>query len=381
MPAPILGASVDDLRRDRTSVKWRVHPPDVLPLWVAEMDAAPCPAVVAAVEAALRRGDTGYELGRDYVAATVRYAAQAWGWEVDPAACRVVPDVMIGVAELLRLLTDPGAAVVVSPPCYDSFFGFVEAIERRVVEAPLTAQGRLDPPALEAAFRQAAAGGGRAAYLLCNPQNPTGAVHTADELATVAALAEEHGLRVVADEIHAPLVHAEAAFVPYLAVPGAGRGLAVHSPSKGWNLAGLKAAVAVAGPGAVGDLRRLHEVHGHGASHVAAIAHTAALDEGGAWLARLLGELDANRRLLAGRLAERLPAVRYRPGEATYLAWLDCRDLGLGDDPARAFLERGRVALSSGPRYGSPGRGFARLNLATSPGILEEAVDRMAGVP
>ncbi|HYN30623.1 MAG TPA: aminotransferase class I/II-fold pyridoxal phosphate-dependent enzyme [Dermatophilaceae bacterium] len=379
MAAPILGASAAELRRDRTSVKWRLYPADVLPLWVAEMDAAPCPPVVTAVEAAMRRGDTGYELGGAYVAATTRYAVDSWGWEVDPGACRVVADVMIGVSELLRLVTDPGAAVVVSPPCYDSFFGFVEAIGRRVVQAPLTASGRLDPTSLEVAFREVSAAGGRAAYLLCNPQNPTGAVHTPEELATLAALAEAHGVRVVSDEIHAPLVHAEATFTPYLTVPGAERGFAVFSPSKGWNLAGLKAAVAVAGPGAVDDLRRLHEVHGHGASHVAAIAHTAALDDGREWLAQLLHELDDNRRLLAALLEERLPAVRYRPGEATYLAWLDCRGLGLGDDPARVLLQRGRVALSPGRRYGAPGSGFARLNLAASREVIEEAVDRMVG--
>ena len=157
--------------------------PDVLPLWVAEMDVEPCPAVVEAVTAAVRRGDTGYGWGPRYADAVARYAASAWGWEVDPAAASVVPDVMIGVAELLRLLTDEGGPVVVSPPVYDSFFGFVDAIGRRRVDAPLTAAGRLDPGTLETAFRAATASGERAAYLLCNPQNPTGVVHSPAELA------------------------------------------------------------------------------------------------------------------------------------------------------------------------------------------------------
>ena len=375
---PILGVPLDELRRDRTSVKWRLFPEDVLPLWVAEMDAAPCPAVVEAVTAAVERGDTGYTWPKPYAAALARYARDTWGWDIDTGATATVTDVMVGASELLRLFTDDAGAVVVSPPVYDSFFGFVEAIGRRRVDAPLTSAGRLDPDALAAAFREATRGGGRAAYLLCNPQNPTGTVHTAEELTMLAALAEEHGVRVVSDEIHAPITYATSRFTPYLTVPGAERGFAVISPSKAWNLAGLKAALAVAGPAAVDDLRRLHEVHGHGASHVATIAHVAALDGGRDWLAALTEELDANRHLLTHLLAEHLPTVPYRAPEATYLAWLDCRDLGLGDDPAATFRRRGRVALSPGRRFGEPGRGFVRLNLATSPEIITEAVRRMA---
>ncbi len=378
MDSPILGTTLEQLRATRTSVKWRAFDADVLPVWVAEMDASPCEAVVEAVSAAMGRGDTGYSWGPPYVAAVRRYAAQAWGWDIDPAATSQTADVMIGVAELLRLLTDEDAAVVVSPPVYDAFFGFIDAIGRRVVEAPLTEEGRLCPDSLVEAFREARAMGGQPAYLLCNPQNPTGAVHTPTELAMVAAVAEEYDVRVVSDEIHAPLVYAGGDFTPFLTVPGGERGVAMFSPSKGWNLAGLKAGLAIAGSAAVADLRRLAEVHRHGASHIAVQAQVAALDDGREWLARLMAELDENRRLLERLLAEHLPGVRYRMPQATYLAWLDCRDLGLGADPATVFRRRGRVALSSGHRYGTPGAGFARFNLATSPEIITEAVTRMA---
>ena len=380
MAASLLRTGEAQLRRDRTSVKWSAYPDDVLPVWVAEMDVDPCPAVVRAVTDAVQRGDTGYGWAPRYAAAVARYAADAWGWQVDPAATMVVPDVMIGAAELLRMLTDEGGPVVVSPPVYDSFFGFVEAIGRRRLDAPLDEEGRLDPQVLAATFREATSRGERAAYLLCNPQNPTGTVHTRAELEVLAALAEEHGVRVVADEIHAPLVDAGGpAFVPWLTVAGAERGFSVFSPSKGWNLAALKSALALAGPAAVDDLRGLHEVHTHGSSHLAEIAHVAAMDEGRDWLARLLPELAANRALLGRLLEEHLPQVRWRVPSATYLAWLDCRGLGLGDDPAAVFRERGRVALSSGPSYGADaGRGFARFNLATSPEVVEEAVRRMA---
>jgi cystathionine beta-lyase len=213
-----------------------------------------------------------------------------------------------------------------------------------------------------------------AVYLLCNPHNPTGTVHTAAELEEVAELARRHGIRVVSDEIHAPLT--TEVFVPYVSV--AGDGLSLMSASKAWNLAGLKAALAIAGPESTEDLARLPEEVSHGPSHVGILAHTAALRDGGDWLDALLADLDENRRLLTGLLAEHLPAVRYTPGQGTYLAWLDCRGLGLGDDPAKTFLKRGRVAVNSGIPFGTGGKGFVRMNLATTPEVITEAVRRMA---
>ncbi|MCF2126510.1 aminotransferase class I/II-fold pyridoxal phosphate-dependent enzyme [Strepomyces sp. STD 3.1] len=376
-PDPLRALTLDQLRR-RTSMKWRTHPADVLPLWVAEMDVPLAPAVVRAVNGAMELGDTGYPAGTAYAEALADFAGKRWGWDglaVERTA--IVPDVMLGVVEMLKLVTGPGDPVIVNPPVYPPFYQFVGHLDRRIVEAPLGPGLRIDLGALEEAFRRAVAGGGRAAYLLCSPHNPTGTVHTADELAAVAALAERHGVRVVADEIHAPVVTGDARFVPYLSVPGAGQGLALMSASKGWNLAGLKAALALAGPGAAADLARMPEEVGHGPSHVGVLAHTAALRDGTDWLDAVLAGLDENRRLLTGLLAEQLPGVVHRAGEATYLAWLDCRALGLGDDPARVFLDRGRVALSSGIPFGTGGAGHLRLNLATSPEVITEAVRRM----
>ncbi|MHC3467132.1 MalY/PatB family protein [Streptomyces sp. 7R007] len=377
-PNPLRVLTLDRLRC-RTSMKWRTYPADVLPLWVAEMDVPLAEPVVRAVTEALALGDTGYPAGTAYAEALAAFADKRWGWDglaVERTA--IVPDVMLGVVEMIRLVTGPGEAVIVNPPVYPPFFQFVEHMDRQVVEAPLGADLRLDLGTLEDAFARAVAGGRRAAYLLCSPHNPTGTVHTAAELAAVAALADRYGVRVVADEIHAPLTAPGVGFVPYLSVPGAESGLSLMSASKAWNLAGLKAAVAVAGPAAAADLDRLPEEVGHGPSHVGVIAHTAALRDGTAWLDALLAGLDDNRRLLSDLLAEHLPAVGHRPGEATYLAWLDCRALGLGDDPAHAFLERGRVALNSGLPFGTGGAGHTRLNLATSPEVLTEAVRRMA---
>ena len=389
---PLEGVSVEELRL-RTSLKWRAHPEDVLPLWVAEMDVMLAEPIARSLIEAVQLGDTGYPAGPAYAEALQAFAHDRWGWGgIAVARTAIVPDVMMGVVEILRLVTAPGAAVVVNCPVYPPFYPFVEHMDRRVIEAPLTADHRLDLDALAEAFGQATAGGNSAAYLLCSPHNPTGTVHRSDELAAVAALAATHQVRVVVDEIHAPVIMPGERFVPYLSIPGSENAFSLMSASKAWNLAGLKAALAIAGPQAAADLARLPEEVSHGPSHLGVIAHTAALAEGGLWLDALLAGLDRNRHLLSALLEEHLPEVRYRPPQATYLAWLDCAALGLDDaapaaserglvrlstGPAAVFLQRARVALSAGPAFGTGGAGHVRLNFATSTEILTEAITRM----
>ncbi|WP_030441564.1 MalY/PatB family protein [Actinoplanes subtropicus] len=378
VPNPLRQLTLDRLR-ERTSEKWRHYPADVVPAFVAEMDVPLAEPVVRAITEVARRGDTGYPAGDGYAEALADFARKRWGWD-GPAVERstMVPDVMHGILEILDVLSARTDAVVVNCPVYPPFYHFVRHTGRPIEEAPLFTDGRLDLVALRQAFRRAAARSARPVFLLCNPHNPTGAVHTAQELTAVAEMAERHGVRVVADEIHAPLVLPGAVFTPYLSVPGAENGFSVLSASKAWNLAGLKAAVAVAGPAATEDLVRLPFWVKEGPSHVGVLAHIAALRDATDWLDALLAGLDENRRLLTGLVAERLPGVVYHPGGGTYLAWLDCRALDLGDDPAAVFLERGRVALSSGPSFGTGGAGHARLNFGTSPELLTEAVARMA---
>ena len=380
MPSPFQHASPDLLRR-RTSAKWQRYEPDVLPLWVAEMDVDLPDAVVAAIRDAVERGDTGYPSGDGYARAFAAFAAERWGWH-DLAVERTVnvADVMRGIDEVLDVLSSRADAVVVNCPVYPPFYDHVRHSGRRLVEAPLGPDGRLDLTTLATAFAEAARVGPRPAFLLCSPHNPTGTVHTSTELAAVAELAAQHGVRVLVDEIHAPLVLPGATFVPYLTVPGGAAGFSIMSASKAWNLAGIKAAVVVAGPDAVDDLARIPTWAAYGASHLGVIAHTAALRDGGGWLDALLEALDANRHLLGDLLAEHLPGVRGRAPEGTYLAWLDCRALGLGEDPAERFLADGRVALNAGPTFGTGGAGHVRLNFATSAEILTEALRRMAGV-
>ena len=383
MSNPFARLDLDQLRR-RQSLKWRAYPSDVLPQWVAEMDTLPAEPVRAALEDALAIGDTGYPWGTGYAEAYAGFAADQWGWRPDPADMSPVADVMNGVVEALRLVTGRGDTVVLVPPVYPPFFAFVRSMGRDLLDAPLGADNRLDLGVLEQAFATATQGHRRAAALLCNPHNPTGTVHTAAELSAVAALADRYGVRVVVDEIHAPLVYDAGLpgdadrFTPYLSLPAASRGFVVFSASKGWNLAGLKAALIVAGPDARSELERLPEEVSHGPSALGVLAHTVALREGREWLAEHLSALDEHRRLLGELLTAALPEVGYTPPASTYLAWLDCRPLDLPDEPAEVFLERGRVALFAGEDFGAGGSGHVRLNFATSPAVLAEAVQRMA---
>jgi cystathionine beta-lyase len=377
MDNPLTGPGLAALR-ERRSIKWRQYPPDVLPLWVAEMDVVPPEAVQRAVVDAVERGDTGYPWAPDYTEALVQFAGHRWGWRPDPATMSIVPDVMNGVVEVLKVLTGPGDTVVVSSPVYPPFFDFVGHLDRHVVEAPLTPGGRIDLARLEQALGEATRGGARAAYLLCNPQNPTGTAHTPEELTAVLELADSCGARVVADEIHAPLTLPGATFTPVASLPAGARAVSLMSASKAFNLAGLKAALAVPGPEAASDVARIPEEVSHGASHLGVISHRAAYLEGGVWLDALLAGLDENRRLLGELLAARLPEVGYHTPEATFLAWIDFSPLGLGPDPAAVLLQQARVALHHGPAFGTGGQGRARLNFGTSPEILREAVDRIA---
>ncbi|WAJ43219.1 pyridoxal phosphate-dependent aminotransferase [Mycobacterium sp. Aquia_216] len=375
----------------RTSLKWRTHPADVLPLWVAEMDVKLPPTVADALRTVIDNGDTGYPSGSALAEAVGEFASRRWQWhDFDVSRTTIVPDVMLGIVEALRLVTDPGDAVVLNPPVYAPFYAFVTHSGRRVIEAPLDAQGRISLEALEEAFTRGRASGRKVAYLLCNPHNPTGTVHAFDELRGVAECAQRSRVRVVSDEIHAPVVLPGSRFTPYLTVPGAENAFALTSASKAWNLSGLKAALAIAGPEAGADLHRMPEEVSHGPSHLGIIAHAEAFRSGDEWLDSLLQGLDANRTLLGDLIAEHLPEVKYQGPQGTYLAWLDCRRLGFAEHaadglpvvadlsgPARWFLDHARVALSSGHVFGAGGPGHVRLNFATSQAILSEAISRM----
>jgi cystathionine beta-lyase len=369
-----------ELLRKRTSEKWTTYPADVLPLFVAEMDYPLAEPVSAAIIERVRASDTGYVASAGPLAtAFAGFAGRAWGWDVDPARVRTTTDVSVAIVETLRQATSPGGAVVITPPVYPPFFDLIPEAGGTVVEVPLLDDGEswsLDLAGLERAFAA-----GAQALLLCNPHNPLGLVHPQATLAAVAGLAARYNVIVISDEIHAPLVHHGATFTPFLSISDDARqqGVTVTAASKGWNIAGTKCALLVTASDRTDAIlnRMTYEV-GFRTSLLGLHASVAAFTLAEEWLGEALLAIEASRDLLASLVAERLPGVALRMPRAGFLAWLDFRALGWGDDPSERILDRARVALVAGPNFGVQGRGFARLNFACSPEVLTEAIDRIA---
>lgn len=368
--------SLEELR-GRRSAKWTYYDPDVLPAWVAEMDFPLAPPVAEALRAAVDRSDTGYAhpaalgLGEAFAG----FAERRMGWTVDPEQVIPCNDVVAGLRDLLRVIVEPGAGAVITPPVYHPFFSLIPEAGCELVEVPLIEGRELDLAGIERAFAS-----GSQAILLCNPHNPTGVVYGREQLIELAELAAEHDAWVLSDEIHAPLTLPGAQHVPFATVSdaAASRGICLISASKTFNLAGLGCAqIVTAAEPAREAAARLSSGARH-CGHLGAIATVTAYRDGDEWLDAVLEVLDGNRSLLAGSLLRDIPEIAYRQPEAGYLTWLDCTQLELGGDPAAPILEHGRLALSPGPQFGQGGEGFLRLNIGTSPALVEEAVRRIA---
>jgi cysteine-S-conjugate beta-lyase len=371
--------SIAELRK-RRSAKWTMFPTDVLPAWVAEMDFPLDAFVRDALLDSINHDDCGYANGAGVGAAFAAFVKARYDWILDPRGVFVIPDVLVGISEILRTLVQPGDRIVVNSPVYPPFYRVVGEVERQIEDVPLLRAGdgawSFDLAGLERAF----AGGARA-YLLCSPHNPLGMVLDLTTLAFIAELAKEHNVLVIADEIHAPLTMSGATFVPFLPIADYVDcdAVALASASKAWNLPGLKCAVAVAGSERMRKkLALMRPELPWSAGNLGVVASIAAFTQGTPWLDELLVYLDGNRRLLTDLIAQKLPGVRYIEPEASYLAWLDCAALELGPDPVAAFLERGRVALTRGRDFGPDSAAFVRINMGTSATILTEIVARMA---
>jgi cysteine-S-conjugate beta-lyase len=361
----------------RRSEKWSSQASDVLPSNVAEMDFPLAPDIAAALHAAIDRDDLGYTPPRDtqLPAAFAGFARRRLGWKVDQDQVTLVPDVMAGLLELCRVLLAPGEQVAFFTPAYPPFFAELPQARVELVLLQLGAAGVVDLEALEAALAS-----GVRALVLANPHNPTGRAMPRVELEQIAELCAAYGCWVLADEIHAPLGLEGATHTPWLELSDAARerGIALTSASKAFNVAGLKAALLITASDrareAVLQLPPLTDRVGI----LGVMAAEAAFTHGDRWLDAVRARLAANRELPGELLAAELPEIAWTPPQASYLAWLDCRPLALGDNPAATFLARGRVALSRGLDYGREGAGFVRLNFGTGPEHLREAVRRMA---
>jgi cystathionine beta-lyase len=368
--------------RARGGVKWDRYPPDVLPLWVADMDFEVAPVIREAVADAARRSEVMYppESGTGVAERFAARADRRWGWSPEPALVDLVTDVVVGIEGCIDALTEPGDGVLVTTPVYPPFLKVVPGRGRRLVEVVCEPDGAIDL----ARLAEVVAAERPRMLLLSSPHNPSGRVYRREELEGLCRVAAACGAVVVSDEIHAELVlPGSPPHVPVALVhPDPGQVVTLTSASKPFNIAGLRCALVVHGSRELqAAVRAVSETARHAVGSLGIVAHLAAWTPAGdEWLATCLDVLDANRARFATWLASEAPAAGHTPPEATYLAWVDLRALGLGPNPSKVLLDRARVALTPGHEFGTPGAGFVRVNLATSPAILDEALDRMATV-
>jgi cystathionine beta-lyase len=374
-----------DLRQlqQRRSAKWRFHPRDILPAWVAEMDYP----IAAPIQAELRRltesGDVGYPLGDDDTGLPEVFRERMnarFGWNPDPTRVELLSEVVQGMYIALEAFSEKGDGAIVQTPIYPPFLGVVEETGRQLVDNPLVSNGSRLEFDLDALAKRIDSN--TRLLLLCNPHNPSGRVMERSELEEMGRLVLEHDLTVISDEIHADLLFDGRVHIPFamLGPEIAKRTVTLTSASKAFNIPGLRCAIAHFGSEKLHQrFNQLHPGHIRGGIGLLGIyASIAAWRWGQPWLDDVVAHLQGNRDYLKQALAERIPEIGFLSPESTYLAWLDCRALKLDGSPAGYFLRNGKLALSGGRRFGAAWEDHVRLNFATSRPILTEIIDRMA---
>ena len=365
--------------RTHRSEKWRGFPPDVLPLFVAEMDFPIAEPIKKLLLEMVSHSDLGYlssipELGNAFAG----FAKRRWDWQLNPEYVRLCTDVGVGMVEVIRATTSPGDKVLVNSPIYQNFYNWINETKVELVDVPfIHSQNNWE---LDFANIEAQYVAGVKVHAICSPHNPLGRVFSHEELSRIADLAKKYGVTVISDEIHAPLTFPGRKFLPFLAVSEAAAevGICVTSSSKAFNIAGLKSAIIIS------QVKEKHEllakmpqsVHFR-SSILGAFAAVVAFNECDEWLDGAIATIESNAHFLKTLLNAQLPAARYEIPECSYLAWVDVSQLNLGEDPAKVFLEKGRVAFNAGKIYGKEASQFVRINLATSESVLTEAVNRM----
>jgi len=372
----IKAPSLDQLY-SRHSSKWRRYPSDVLPMHVAEMDFQIAQPVQDRLIKMVQDSDLGY-LGPvpEVASAFAKFADARWAWKVDQSQVRLVTDVGVAVVEFLRAQGAHGSKVIINSPVYHGFWHWLDELEIAQVDVPLLADYSLDIDGIE---RQFAAG---VKYvLLCNPQNPIGKAFTREELTALAEAAKRHGAIIISDEIHAPLTYTDSTFVPFLTCGEAAEavGVCITSSSKSWNLAGLKAAITVTQSDVMNSaVSKMPEAAHWRSSILGAFAMAECFENGTLWLDSTVATLDENRKFLKSELERLLPTVKYQLPQASYLAWLDVSELGLGEETAATLIRDAKVALVPGNEHGPQYTDFVRLNFGTSRENITEGLSRIA---
>ncbi len=367
-------------RRSSDSSKWNYYPSDVLPLWTADMDFTAPQPVIETLHGRVAHGVFGYCMEPNELREVIaERLGRLYGWDVSPEAVAFQPGVVLGFNRACQVAGARGDAVLVQPPVYPPILaapglhGMIRQ-ESALVRGP---DGRyeIDFTAFEGAITHHTR-----LFILCNPHNPVGRVFQRRELEKMAEICLRKNVLICSDEIHCDLVFKGSQHIPIasLAPEVARRTITLMAPSKTYNVAGLHCSFAVIpDPGLRRKLRTAEPPWFPEVNALGFAAALAAYKGGQEWLDQVLGYLEANRDLVRQFVAQELPGIDTTSPEATYLAWLDCRGSRISEDPYRFFLEKARVALSDGVRFGESGRGFVRLNFGCPRSTLVEALDRM----
>lgn len=360
----------DTLKARRTR-KWTQYGDDVIPLFIAESDFPTAPEVKRAIVEAAENEMFGYTPAphaHRAETALCDFYGEHYGWRPDPARVFLIPDVVRGVLLSIRYFTE--GPVIVPMPAYFPFVAVAKAAGRERID--VSSDGGLDLAEVEAAF---AAGAG--SIIVTNPFNPGGWMFTEDELDQICTIAQKHGGRVIVDEIHAPLTYER----PHVCAAAKNPDvcITVTATSKAWNIAGLKCAqIIFSNDEDVKTWKAISPLIVDGVGTLGVVGAEACYEQGGEYLDWEVGQLRANRDYLLEALPKAVPGIKVTKPEATYLMFLDFSDTAITTDrPAAWLLEHARVALSEGRDFGPGGEHKARLNFATSPAILEEAVERI----
>ena len=375
-------------RRDTDSIKYDFAeefglPADALPMWVADMDFAAPPQVVAAARRAVDHGIFGYTgVKRDYYDAVTGWFTRRFGWTPEQDWVVYTPGVVFALSMAVRALTEPGDAVLIQPPVYRPFYQMVEKNGRRLVYSPLNYRDGRYAMDFDG-FERAVEAHNVKMYILCSPHNPVGRVWTVEELRRVGDICRRHGVVVVSNEIHCDFTWPDHPHTPFIAaVPELReRTVLCTAPSKTFNLAGLQVSnLFIPGEAMRKAVQAEIERTGwSGLNNVGLAACKAAYREGDDWLDALKDYLRGNVAFLRDYLRERLPMLKLVEPEGTYLAWLDCSALGLAPrDLHDLVANKAHLWLDDGDIFGPEGEQFQRIVLACPRATLREGLDRLA---
>lgn len=369
-------------RRGSDSVKWNVHPQDVLPLWVADSDFRAPEPLVKALEARTAHGLFGYSDWRDesWKNAVVHWMQSRFAWEVAPDSIAFSPSVVASLALCVTTFTVPGENVLFLTPSYPPFFSIPAAHGRKTITSSLTWKNgryRLDFADIENKMADSKT----RLFILCNPHNPTGKVFSREELHTLGELCLRHNLLIFSDEIHGDYVFPGRKHIPFpsLSAAIAMRTLVAVNPSKTFNIADLHcSAVLCANPNLLERFERALSGLGLHSSALGLLALKTAYQECAWYADQAAAYIKGNIDQAVAFINERVPGVHAAAPEATFLLWLDCRDLGLSQkELERFFLRQALLALNSGSDFGPEGEGYMRMNLACPRATLNEALLRL----